>query len=155
MTSQAQPHSFFIDVGDWALSGKWLEPGQAPEIVKGRILITWSQDDWFTMATKLIFPESSPNKVAITFQYRGKLAYGESHYTFVLQHSQWGRVEGVGWVGEQAIVKRFWVLGDPAKRGGFETYWQINPGQYAMTASYTSGNKNLSLLEATLTRQAS
>ncbi len=151
MTDAGQAHSFFVDVGDWAMAGQWLEPNQAPEPIQGRILVTWSQDDWFTMATKLIFPKSMTNKPPLTFQYRGKLGYGDSHYTFVLQHSQWGRVEGVGWVGSSSIVKRFWLLGDPAKKGGFESYWQISPNQYVMTANYSAGNKNLSLLEATLT----
>ena len=154
MVVSKQIHSFLVDVGDWSLTGQWLEPHQEPQNVVGRILINWSQDDWFTMAAKLIFPDSSGAKSPLTLQYRGKLPYGDSHYTFVLQHSEWGRVEGTGWVGEQSIVNRFWVLGDAAKRGGFETYWQVNPNQYILTASYASGNKNLSLLEATLTRQS-
>lgn len=153
MGAQAAGHTFFVDAGDWAVEGALFLPNQGPQKVNGRILVTWTPDDWFTMAAKFIFPDSLETQPPLTLQYRGKLAYGESHYTLVLQHSQWGRVEGVGWVGEKSISQRFWVLGDPAKRGGTETYWQINPNQYVMILSYTSGSKNISLVEATLTRQ--
>ncbi|MDS3861170.1 hypothetical protein RIF25_10165 [Thermosynechococcaceae cyanobacterium BACA0444] len=153
MVAQAAGHTFFVDAGDWAAEGSLFLPNQSQQKVSGRILVSWTSDDWFTMAAKFIFPDQLEPQSPLTLQYRGKLAYGQSHYTLVLQHSQWGRVEGVGWVGEKAITKRFWVLGDPAKRGGTETYWQINSNQYVMTIVYTAGSKNLSLMEATLTRR--
>lgn len=153
MVAQAAGHTFFVDAGDWRVEGALFLPNQSQQKVNGRILVTWTPDDWFTMAAKFIYPDSGEAQPPLTLQYRGKLAYGDSHYTLVLQHSQWGRVEGVGWVGEHSITKRFWVLGDAAKRGGSETYWQLNPNQYVLITSYTSGTKNISLMEATLTRQ--
>ena len=39
-----------------------------------------------------------------------------TQYTFVLQHSELGRVEGEGWIAPQSIVQRYWVLGDERQR---------------------------------------
>jgi len=85
-----------------------------PIAVKGKTIVAWGRENWFTMVTKLVFPDS--DREDISFQYRGRLDAGERQYTFVLQHSVLGRVEGEGWVTPESIVQRYWVLGDKQRR---------------------------------------
>lgn len=133
------------------LDGSWLNRDGPPAIVKGKILVGWSRDDWYTLVTKLIFPEDE--REAITFQYRGRLALGDRRYSFVLQHSHLGRVEGEGWIAPESIVQRFWVLGDRQRRTGFETLHQITPRSYYMSSSVMEGHYLASTMEATIERR--
>lgn len=80
--------------GRWNIEGSWLERNQMPILVKGRTIVAWNQEDWFTMVTKLVFPESELPE--ISFQYRGRLNGEERQYSYVLQQSVLGRVEGEG-----------------------------------------------------------
>ena len=68
-------HSFLIEPGRWTLQGSWLERDNLPTPVKGKILIAWSRDDWFTMVMKLVFPEAELEEIAL--QYRGRLMGGD------------------------------------------------------------------------------
>jgi hypothetical protein len=52
-------HSFLIEPGRWTLQGNWLERDVLPINVKGKILVAWNRDYWFTMVTKLMFPGGS------------------------------------------------------------------------------------------------
>lgn len=122
-----------------------------PIPVKGAILIAWSRDDWYTMVTKLTFPGS--DREEISFQYRGRLNGGERQYTFVLQHSLLGRVEGEGWVAPESIVQRYWVLGDRQRRTGFETLHQLGDTKYCLSSSIMSGHYLTSMMEAIVERQ--
>lgn len=140
-----------MEPGRWTLEGTWLERDAMPIAVKGRILIAWSRDDWFTMVTKLVFPDSKIED--ISQQYRGRLDSGERQYTFVLQHSLLGRVEGEGWVAPESIVQRYWVLGDRQRRTGFETLHQITPDKYYMSSGIMAGHYLTSAMEATLELQ--
>ncbi|MEL6322236.1 MAG: hypothetical protein AAFQ57_16570, partial [Cyanobacteria bacterium J06626_14] len=103
-------HTFLLEAGRWVLNGNWLDRNGMLTPVKGRILVAWSRDDWYTQVTKLVFPENELEEIA--FQYRGRLAQGDRRYSFVLQHSTFGRVEGEGWIAPESIVQCFWVLGD-------------------------------------------
>ncbi|NEQ14905.1 MAG: hypothetical protein F6K44_14095, partial [Moorea sp. SIO3E2] len=78
---------------------------------------------------------------------------GEPKYTFVLQHSLLGRVEGEGWVAPESIVQRYWVLGDRQRRSGFETRYQRNENIYYLSSSIMAGHYLNSTMEATLERQ--
>jgi hypothetical protein len=140
-----------MEPGRWTLEGTWLERDAMPITVKGRILIAWSRDDWFTMVTKLVFPDSKIED--ISQQYRGRLDSGERQYTFVLQHSLLGRVEGEGWVAPESIVQRYWVLGDRQRRTGFETLHRISPDKYYMSSGIMAGHYLTSAMEATLELQ--
>ncbi len=133
------------------LDGNWLNRDGPPVSVKGKILVEWKRDDWYTLVTKLIFPEDE--REAITFQYRGRLALGDRRYSFVLQHSNLGRVEGEGWIAPESIVQRFWVLGDRQRRTGFETMHQIAPQSYYMSSSVMEGHYLASTMEATVERR--
>nr|WP_242057109.1 hypothetical protein [Planktothrix sp. FACHB-1355] len=122
-----------------------------PIAVKGLTLVAWSRDNWFTMVTKLMFPESDREEIAL--QYRGRLDAGERQYTFVLQHSLLGRVEGEGWVAPESIVQRYWVLGDRQRRSGFETLHRVTENQYYISSSILAGHYLTSTMEALLERQ--
>lgn len=144
-------HTFLMEAGRWTLQGNWLERNGMPTLVKGKTLVVWNRDNWFTMVTKLVFPES--DRQELTLQYRGRLDAGERQYTFVLQHSLLGRVEGEGWIAPESIVQRYWVLGDRQRRSGFETLHLINENQYYLSSSILAGHYLTSTMEATLERQ--
>lgn len=143
-------HTFLIEAGRWTLQGNWLERDGLPIAVKGKILVAWSRDDWFTMVTKLMFP--SADREEISLQYRGRLNTGERQYTFVLQHSLLGRVEGEGWVAPESIVQRYWVLGDRQRRTGFETLHQLETDKYCLSSSIMAGHYLTSTMEAVVER---
>lgn len=144
-------HTFLLESGRWTLQGNWLDRDAMPITVKGKILVVWSRDDWFTMVTKLIFPGS--DREEISFQYRGRFNAGERQYTFVLLHSSLGRVEGEGWVAPESIVQRYWVLGDRQRRTGFETLHQLTPEKYCLSSSIMAGHYLHSTMEAIVERQ--
>ena len=144
-------HTFLLESGRWTLQGNWLDRDAMPITVKGKILVVWSRDDWFTMVTKLIFPGGSRDE--ISFQYRGRFNADERQYTFVLLHSSLGRVEGEGWVAPESIVQRYWVLGDRQRRTGFETLHQLSPEKYCLSSSIMAGHYLHSTMEAIVERQ--
>lgn len=145
-------HTFLLEAGRWTLQGNWLDRDNPPVVVKGRILIAWSRDNWYTMVTKLIFPGTEREE--ISFQYRGRLNLDDRQYTFVLQHSLLGRVEGEGWVAPESIVQRYWVLGDRQRRTGFETLHMLSQEKYCLSSSIMAGHYLTSTMEATVERQA-
>ncbi len=146
-------HTFLLEPGRWTLEGNWLERDGMPIIVKGRTLVAWNREDWFTMITKFVFPTT--DRQEITFQYRGHLDGGERQYTFVLQHSEWGKVEGEGWISPETIVQRYWVLAnDRQRRSGFETLRRVTSDKYYLSSAIMFGNKLTSTMEATLERQS-
>jgi hypothetical protein len=144
-------HTFLLEPGRWILQGNWLERNGMPIAVKGKTIVAWGRENWFTMVTKLVFPGSE--REDISFQYRGRLDVGERQYTFVLQHSVLGRVEGEGWVTPESIVQRYWVLGDRQRRSGFETRHQLNENTYYLSSGIMAGHYLTSTMEATLERQ--
>lgn len=144
-------HTFLMEAGRWTLQGSWLDRDTMPVTVKGRILIAWSRDNWYTMVTRLSFP--GIDREEITFQYRGRLTSGDRQYTFVLQHSLLGRVEGEGWVAPESIVQRYWVLDDRQRRTGFETLHRLSENSYCLSSSIMAGHYLASTMEATIERQ--
>jgi hypothetical protein len=143
-------HTFLLEPGRWIIEGNWLERNQMPIALKGRLLIAWSQDNWFSLVSKLIFPDGE--KEDISFQYRGRLGAGEREYTFVLQQSILGQIEGEGWIGADTIIQRYWVLAD-RRRSGFETFYRINNHTYHLTSGILNGHYLSSTIEAILERQ--
>ncbi|NEQ99175.1 MAG: hypothetical protein F6K30_21065 [Cyanothece sp. SIO2G6] len=144
-------HTFLLEAGRWILQGHWLNREGPPIPVKGRILVAWNRD-WYALVTKLTFPGSE--RPDLTFQYRGHFAADDRRYSFVLQHSELGRVEGEGWIAPGSIVQRYWVLGDKKKRRtGFETLNQLSDDRYYMSSSVMSGHYLSSTMEASVQRQ--
>ncbi|MGJ3249286.1 MAG: hypothetical protein ACFE0I_24835 [Elainellaceae cyanobacterium] len=144
-------HTFLLEEGRWMLQGHWLDRHGLPTPVKGGILVAWGRDNWYTSVTKLTFPGS--NRDEISFQYRGRLNVDDRQYTFVLQHSLLGRVEGEGWIAPESIVQRYWVLGDRKRRTGFETLYQLDENHYYMSSSIMAGHYLTSTMEAMVERQ--
>ncbi|UZQ55935.1 hypothetical protein OOK60_07705 [Trichothermofontia sichuanensis B231] len=146
-------HTFLLEPGRWLLQGNWLDRDGMPITIKGKTLVAWTRDNWFTMVTLLKFPGAARDD--ITFQYKGRLNLGERQYTFVLHHSELGRVEGEGWIAPASIVQRYWVLGDKQRRSGFETIHRVDDNTYFLASAVIEAGRNLiSTMEATLERQS-
>nr|WP_174783613.1 hypothetical protein [Dolichospermum sp. UHCC 0259] len=128
-----------------------MERNSQPIPLKGLTLVVWNRDNWFSMATKLIFPNS--DRPEISFQYKGRLHDGERQYNFLLQHNILGQIEGEGWICPDTIVQRYWVLSDRQRRSGFETLHRINDNQYYLTSGILVGHFLDSTIEANLERQ--
>jgi hypothetical protein len=139
-----------MEAGRWTLQGNWLERHGTPILVKGKTLVAWSRDDWFTMVTKLSFPGTDRDE--ITLQYRGRVDTGARRYTFVLQHSLLGRIEGEGWLAPDSIVQRYWVISDRQRRSGFDTLYRLNDSRYSFSSGVLSGHYLTNTMEATLER---
>ncbi|MDQ2098491.1 MAG: hypothetical protein QQW96_12690 [Tychonema bourrellyi B0820] len=146
-------HTFLMESGQWTLEGSWIERNGVPITVKGKTLVSWNRTDWFNMVTKLVFPGGDREEIIL--QYRGHLNSDERQYTFVLQHSELGRVEGEGWIAPQSIVQRYWVLGDERqRRTGFDTLHRVDSNRYYHSSGIMSGHYLTSTMEATLERQS-
>lgn len=144
-------HAFLLEPGRWTLQGTWLERDGMPINVKGMTLVAWSRDNWFTMATKLIFPGSDRAEIAL--QYKGRMDQGERNYSFLLQHNQLGQIEGEGWISPDTIVQHYRVLNDRQRRTGFETLYRLNQNSYHLTTGIIAGHFLSSSMEANLERQ--
>ena len=145
-------HTFLMESGQWTLEGSWIERNGVPITVKGKTLVSWNRTDWFSMVTKLVFPGGEREEIIL--QYRGHLNSDERQYTFVLQHSELGRVEGEGWIAPQSIVQRYWVLGDERlRRTGFDTLHRVDDNRYYHSSGIMSGHYLTSTMEAILERQ--
>ncbi|OCR02339.1 hypothetical protein BCD67_20280 [Oscillatoriales cyanobacterium USR001] len=141
-----------MESGQWALEGSWIERNGLPITVKGKTLVSWNRTDWFSMVTKLVFPGGDREEIIL--QYRGHLDSDERQFTFVLQHSELGRVEGEGWIAPQSIIQRYWVLGDERqRRTGFETLHWVNDNKYYQCSGLMAGHYLTSAMEATIERQ--
>ncbi|MFB8793216.1 MAG: hypothetical protein U7126_03050 [Microcoleus sp.] len=146
-------HTFLMESGQWTLEGSWIERNGVPITVKGKTLVSWNRTDWFGMVTKLVFPGGDREEIIL--QYRGHLNSDERQYTFVLQHSELGRVEGEGWIAPQSIVQRYWVLGDERlRRTGFDTLHRVDDNRYYYSSGIMSGHYLTSTMEAILERQS-
>ena len=122
-----------------------------PAPVKGKILVAWKQDNCFQSVTKLSFPNNEQTDIII--QLRGRMTNQERQYTFVLQHSILGKVEGEGWIAPETIVQRYWGLNDKQRRSGFETLRQVSAEHYTFSAGEMAGHYLTSTIEAELIRQ--
>ncbi|PZO52360.1 MAG: hypothetical protein DCF15_13810 [Phormidesmis priestleyi] len=145
-------HSFLLESGRWTLQGTWLTRDALPAVVKGKLLVAWKQDNCFVMATKLTFPEAE-GADDIVIQSRGRMTTQERQYTFVVQHSLLGQVEGEGWIAPESIVQRYWGVNDKQRRTGFETLRQIGADRYHFSGGVMAGHYLTSTIEAELVRQ--
>lgn len=143
-------HTFLLEAGSWNLHGTWLDKESMPVPVKGRIIIQWGRDSWFNMVTRLVFVDSDREK--IEFQYRGRFDTGNQRYTYVLQHTELGRVEGEGWIAPESIIQRYWALGDRQRRSGFETLYRVADDRYHFSSGIMAGHYLTSALEAIIER---
>ncbi|MEL7143711.1 MAG: hypothetical protein AAGL08_16005 [Cyanobacteria bacterium J06573_11] len=145
-------HSLLLEPGRWKLQGNWLTREAMPIPVRGKILVAWKQTDCFMVATKLSFPDNDQDDIVL--QSRGRMTEQDRQYTFVLQHSQLGKVEGEGWIAPESIVQRYWSLNDKQRRTGFETLRQISTDRYHFSSGILTGQYLTSTMEAELVRQS-
>ena len=144
-------HTFLVEPGKWTIEGNWVESGSMPILVKGRTLVGWSKDNfWFTMVTKLTFPDS--DREELTMAYKGRIDLDERRFTFVVDDSYLGRVEGEGIIGPDSITQRYWVMGDKKMRTGFQTLYRQDNNVYSLVNGLISGQNLESTMEGLLTR---
>ncbi|MFN6325768.1 MAG: hypothetical protein ACK4WN_09675, partial [Aphanizomenon sp.] len=72
-------HTFLLEPGRWVIQGNWVERNSPPITLKGLTLVIWNRDNWFSMATKIVFPNGERSDISL--QYRGRLHKGERQYT--------------------------------------------------------------------------
>jgi hypothetical protein len=149
-------HTFLMAEGRWKLEGYWLlKLESAPVPVHGRLIVAWNTEDWFntvgkiclSLATEEVHPFSEA-----TFQYRGHFG-SSAQYTFMLQHSHFGQIEGQGWILPDSIVQRFWILGDRENRTGLDRLYRVDDEHYHWSSSIINSHNLISTMEVTLTRQ--
>ncbi len=146
-------HTFLVQPGKWSLEGNWIERDSMPIGVKGKTLVGWSKDNfWFTMVTKLTFPNS--DRPELTMAYKGRIDSDDRRFTFVVDHSELGKIEGEGMIGPDAIIQRYWVMGDKKMRTGFQSLYRRDQNAYSITSAIISGQNLESTMEAILTRHA-
>jgi hypothetical protein len=143
-------HTFLVESGRWILQGNWLDKNQNQIPVRGGTIIKWDDPNWFTMMTKLVFPKS--NIPETKFEYKGHLPTQQLQYTYVLDHSRLGKIEGEGWINPESIVQRYWVIGDPTRRNGFESLFYVDEDTYHLSSGIMKGNYLESTMEAILER---
>ena len=144
-------HTFLVQPGKWTLEGNWVERDFMPIRVKGRTLVGWSRDNfWFTMVTKLTFPDS--DREELTMAYKGRIDSDERRFTFVMDDSSLGKVEGEGIIGPDSITQRYWVMGDKKMRTGFQTLYRRDSNAYSLASGIIAGQNLESTMEAILTR---
>ena len=146
-------HTFLVQPGKWSLEGNWIERDSMPIGVKGKTLVGWSKDNfWFTMVTKLTFPNS--DREELTMAYKGRIDSDDRRFTFVLDHSDLGKIEGEGIIGPDSITQRYWVMGDKRMRTGFQTLYRRDNNVYSLASAIIAGQNLESTMEAILTRHA-
>jgi hypothetical protein len=144
-------HTFLVQPGKWSLEGNWIERDAMPIGIKGKTLVGWSKDNfWFTMVTKLTFPNS--DRPEITMAYKGRIDSDDRRFTFVVEHSDLGKIEGEGIIGPDSITQRYWVMGDKKMRTGFQTLYRRDQNVYSLASAIVSGQNLESTMEAILTR---
>ena len=144
-------HTFLVQPGKWTLEGNWIERDSLPIGVKGRTLVGWSKDNfWFTMVTKLTFPNG--DREELTMAYKGRIDSDERRFTYVVDDSSLGKVEGEGIIGPDSITQRYWVRGDKKMRTGFQTLYRRDSNIYFLTGGLMAGQNLESTMEAVLTR---
>lgn len=143
-------HTFLLESGRWIIQGHWLDRNQNQTPVTGGTIIKWDDPNWFTMITKLVF--SNSQKPEINFEYKGHLPTKQLQYTYLLQNSSLGPIEGEGWIAPDSIVQRYWVLGDPLRHNGFDSLFYIDENTYNLSSGIMKGNYLESAMEAILQR---
>ena len=144
-------HTFLVQPGKWTLEGNWIERDSMPIRVKGRTLVGWSRDNfWFTMVTKLTFPDCDREELTMT--YKGRIDSDERRFTFVMDDNFLGKVEGEGMIGPDSITQRYWVMGDKKMRTGFQTLYRRDVNTYSLASGLIAGQNLESTMEAILTR---
>ncbi|MBL1211159.1 hypothetical protein [Geminocystis sp. GBBB08] len=143
-------HTFLLEPSRWIIKGTWLDKNQKSTLFKGASIITWDQTNWFVIKTKIVFING--DRPDITFEYKGFLPAGKTQYAYVLKRSDFEKIEGEGWLSNDSIIQRYWVLGDNRRLNGFETYFCLEENTYHITSAMMTGNNILNTMEGILER---
>lgn len=141
-------HSFLLKPGKWRVEGHYLAKGQQVCPLTGFITISWRREYWFKMVTQLSISKSSFSE--ILSQCKGHLDNQGKSYTYVLQHSILGNIEGEGWLGNDSIIQHYWVVGATQRRLGFDTFYCLSEDTYHFTSVYLESHNLTNTMEATL-----
>ena len=101
------------------------------------------------MVTQLKLDNESQSEIIC--QYKGHLDHDRKSYTYVLQHSILGNIEGEGWISSQSIIQYHWIVGATKKRTGIDTFYCISEDVYHFTSVILESHNLSSTMEATLT----
>ncbi|MDJ0742809.1 MAG: hypothetical protein QNJ32_05540 [Xenococcaceae cyanobacterium MO_167.B27] len=141
-------HSFLLQPGRWSINGYFRQKEEIPVTVRGFILITWKQEYWFKMVTQLILNNQSQSEIIC--KYKGHLDNDRKSYTYVLQHSILGNIEGEGWISSQSIIQYHWIVGASHRRTGMDTFYYLSEDVYHLTSVILESHNLSSVMEATL-----
>ena len=109
-------------------------------------MISWSEDSWFAMVTKFVFQEG--DRADLILRYRGRLTEPGRRYTFLLEHSEIGKMEGEGIIGEKTITQRSWALNDPQSRSTFDSLVRLEANSYQFSSALMTGHRLGTIAEA-------
>lgn len=109
-------------------------------------MISWSEDSWFAMVTKFVFQGS--DRADLIWRYRGRLTEPGRRYTFLLEHSEIGKMEGEGVIGEKTITQRSWALNDSKSRSTFDSLVRLDTNAYHLSSATMTGHRLGAIAEA-------
>ncbi len=141
-------HSFLLQPGRWSLSGYFSQKHETPISIRGFITVTWKQEHWFKVVTQVILNNESSSEIIC--KYKGHLDRDRKSYTYVLQHSILGNIEGEGWISSQSIIQYHWIVGATKKRTGMDTFYCVSEDIYHFTSVILETHSLNSVMEATL-----
>lgn len=140
-------HTFLLQSGRWIIRGNWFDKKQNQFGVTGGTIITWEQANWFTMKTKLVFAEEKLPE--INYEQKGYLPNNIQKYKYIsVKHSQFNKIEGEGWLCNDSILQRYWVLEDKLSQTGFEHLFCLDENTYHFSSSIMRGKNIHSTMEA-------
>ncbi len=157
-TTKLYPHTFLMANDRWNLKGHVLLERGGPLLpISGKLMAVWNDEEWFNLVGKLSMTsslkQSNPEYPdEMTLKYRGHLGSSEQQYTFMLQHSHLGPIEGEGWLMPDSIVQRFWITGDRERRTGIDQIHRIDNDHYHWSSSIMTSHALVSNMDATLER---
>ena len=141
-------HSFLLQSAKWSIEGNYLDRDKNFTPIKGSIAISWKRESWFNMITRLSLNQESPQE--IISRCKGHFDNQRKSYTYVLQHSILGNIEGEGWLSSDSIIQNYWVVGATQRRLGFDTFYRLSENTYHFTNVYLENLNLTSTMEATL-----
>ena len=131
-------HSFLLEASVWNSQGTWIAPDGSTLGFQGKTMISWSEDAWFAMVTKFVFQGNERGD--LIWRYRGRLTEPGRRYTFMLEHSDIGKMEGEGVMGEKTITQRSWALNDAKRRSAFDTLVRLDTNSYQFSSATMTGH---------------
>ena len=140
-------HSFLLRPAKWHLEGLYTKQGKTSFPSQGEVSITWKRESWFKIETRLTIGESVSE---IVTRCKGHLDSSGKSYTYVLQHSILGNIEGEGYFGSDSIVQYYWVVGSTKRCLGFDTFYYLSQSEYHLTSVFLENHDLKNTMEAKL-----